>query len=231
MSRDHFGQIAALEFFDPPGMAFPDIVEEFDIASQRLSPQLRRLTWDGDDIALIDRDSVRIALGWLPAEKAEQPSYLVLAVGPRNAKRAPRLDPEAYEILTRRLVERVRSYLPFDAVLHGAANRPVGSTLLDLTFELLAGCAGDAARTRRPAADAKPSAVRPKRERPETSFKSRADHTSPEAEDAQLTVPGASVPMRLTIITLGLTLFLHVPPLGAALLTYTTLREAQPLFA
>ena len=53
MSRQNYGQIAALEFFDPPEMDFPDIVEEFDIASQRLAPQLRRLTWDGEDIALI----------------------------------------------------------------------------------------------------------------------------------------------------------------------------------
>jgi len=231
MSRQSFGQIAALEFFDPPKMTFPDIVEEFDIASQRLAPQLRRLTWDGEDIALIDRDAVRIALGWLPAATEDRPSYLVLAVGPRNTKRDGHLDPEAYEMLTRRLVERVRSYLPFDAVLHGAANRPVGSTLLDMTFELLAGCAGDAARTRRPAHGVGKSPVRRKREDPETELRPKPDRTPPEAEEAQLALPGVSVPMRLTIITFGLTLFLHVPPLGAALLTYTTLREAQPLFS
>ncbi|MFU8776889.1 MAG: hypothetical protein ACNA7M_04395 [Roseovarius sp.] len=228
MSRQTYGQIAALEFFDPPEMDFPDIVEELDIASQRLAPQLRRLTWDGDDIALIDRDAVRIALGWLPGGDDGQASYLVLAVGPRNAKRNVTLDPEAYEMLTRRLVERVRGYLPFDAVLHGTANRPIGSALIDMTFELLSVSATEAAHHRRPATrqarthdkgDRVKSRPRPKQPIPE------------DAIDAQVAVPGASLPMRLTIVTFGLTLFLHVPPLGAALLTYTTLREAQPLFA
>lgn len=231
MSRQNYGQIAALEFFEPPEMSFADIVDEFDIASQRLAPQLRRLTWDGDDIALIDRDAVRIALGWLPSEAADRPSYLVLAVGPRNTKHETRLDPEAYEMLTRRLVERVRSYLPFDAVLHGAANRPVGSALLDMSFELLAGCAGDAARTRRPAQSPEQSTVKRGQDNPEPATEPGSHRTPPEAEEAQLVVPIASIPMRLTIVTFGLTLFLHVPPLGAALLTYTTLREAQPLLS
>lgn len=230
MSRQNYGQIAALEFLDPPDMDFPDIVEEFDIASQRLAPQLRRLTWDGQDIALIDRDSVRIALGWLPGETEDRPSYLVLAVGPRNTKRNVVLDAEAYEILTRRLVERVRGYLPFDAVLHGAANRPIGSVLLDMTFELLSGCATETAHRRRPTSDMRQA----KANRREATGKTppRTKRPIPEdAIDAELAVPGVSLPMRLTIVTFGLTLFLHVPPLGAALLTYTTLREAQPLLA
>ena len=230
MSRQNYGQIAALEFFDPPEMDFPDIVEEFDIASQRLAPQLRRLTWDGEDIALIDRDAVRIALGWLPAQGFDQPSYLVLAVGPRNAKRNITLDPEAYEMLTRRLVERVRGYLPFDAVLHGAANRPISSALLDMTFELLSGCANEATQHRRPTQA--PRQSKPRRQEHRGQSSARPKHPIPEdAVDARLAVPEASLPMRLTIVTFGLTLFLHVPPLGAALLAYTTLREAQPLLS
>ena len=228
MSRQSYGQIAALEFFEPPEMDFPDIVEEFDIASQRLAPQLRRLTWDGEDIALIDRDAVRIALGWLPGQSHDGPSYLVLAVGPRNSKRNIPLDPEAYEMLTRRLVERVRGYLHFDAVLHGAANRPISSALVDMTFDLLSGCANEATERRRQTPRRRPS--RPRREKDTGQSSARPKYTIPEdAVDAQLAIPEASLPMRLTIVTFGLTLFLHVPPLGAALLTYTTLREAQPL--
>ena len=37
MSRQEFGEIAALEYHAPPGMDFPDIVEEFDISSRALS--------------------------------------------------------------------------------------------------------------------------------------------------------------------------------------------------
>ena len=74
MNKQNFGEIAALEYHLPPEMDFPDIVEEFDIASHALATQVRRLTWDGDDVAIIDRESVRIALGWLPPERAQSGS-------------------------------------------------------------------------------------------------------------------------------------------------------------
>ena len=87
MSRQEFGEIAALEYHAPPGMDFPDIVEEFDISSRALSSQVRRLTWDGEDIAIIDRERVRIALGWLPPSRRNRPHYLVIAMGPPARKR------------------------------------------------------------------------------------------------------------------------------------------------
>ncbi|MEL7014289.1 MAG: hypothetical protein AAFO72_13565, partial [Pseudomonadota bacterium] len=40
-----------------------------------------------------------------------------------------------------------------------------------------------------------------------------------------------SQPMRLTIHTLALSMFLYVPPLGAALFTYTMMRDMFPVAA
>ena len=229
MSRYPHGHIAALEYHHPPEMDFPDIVEEFDIALQHLSTQVRSLTWDGEDIALIDRETLRIALGWLPPLSENAPHYLVIAVGPKDARRPAPLEAEAYDMLLRRVIDRVREYLPFDAVLRGAANQPIASGLMDATFELLANTAGDvppdrAGRARR--AKAKKTAAQ----------HSTADNARPrqcrpmdDVDDAQLVPPEASVPIRLTIVTVGMTLFLHAPPIGAALLTYTFLREATPL--
>ncbi len=229
MSRHPHGQIAALEYHDLPEMGFPDIVEEFDIAMQKLSTQVRSLTWDGEDIALIDRETVRIALGWLPPVAENAPHYLVIAVGPQGGKRGPRLDPDAYDTLMRRVIDRVRTYLPFDAVLRGEANQPVGSTLMDATFELLASSVGDMPQDR-------VSRTNRAKEKDAAARHASADKTHPRrhrstdaAEEAQLVLPDASVPMRLTIVTFGVTLFLHAPPIGAALLTYTFLREAAPL--
>lgn len=226
MQRHIHGQIAALEYHAQPEMDFPDIVEEFDIALQKLSTQVRSLTWDGEDIALIDRETVRIALGWLPPLTENGPHYLVIAVGPKDARRPARLEAEAYDMLLRRVIERVRDYLPFDAVLRGEANQPIGSALMDATFELLASTAGDVPLGRADRAKAKTATAngrsarktRPRRARP-----------TDDVDDAQLLPPEASVPMRLTIVTVGMTLFLHAPPIGAALLTYTFLREASPL--
>ncbi|GAW36182.1 hypothetical protein RA2_03252 [Roseovarius sp. A-2] len=216
MSRQNFGGITALEYHAPPDMDFPDIVEEFDIASHALATQVRRLTWDGEDVAIIDRESVRIALGWLPAQKAQRPHYLVIAVGQPGRRSRAALDPAAYDTLLRRAVERVREYLPFDAQLNGPAGLPVGSALIDHTFDLLTATAPKT-----------PNATR-RRKRRARDAENWADGAVDPDEVRSFPRP-ASVPMRLTIITFGLTLFLHAPPVGAALLTYTTLREAQPL--
>lgn len=229
MSRHPHGQIAALEYHDLPEMGFPDIVEEFDIAMQKLSTQMRNLTWDGEDIALIDRETVRIALGWLPSVTENAPHYLVIAVGAKDDKRALRFDANAYEMLLRRVIDRVGAYLPFDAVLRGEANQPVGSALMDATFELLASSVGDVPQDH-------VSRTNRAKEKDTTARRTSADKTHPRhhrstdaAEEAQLVLPYTSVPMRLTIVTFGVTLFLHAPPIGAALLTYTFLREAAPL--
>ncbi|SLN72774.1 hypothetical protein ROG8370_03540 [Roseovarius gaetbuli] len=229
MQRHIHGQIAALEYHDPPEMEFPDIVEEFDIAMQKISTQVRSLTWDGEDIALIDREAVRIALGWLPPVDADAPLYLVIAVGAKTTKGGAGFDASAYEVLLRRIINRVRSFMPFDAVLRGEANRPVGSALMDDTFELLAHSAGDSAQDRAsrtaPAKDrSTPNPTHPAKAKPGPSHRNTED-----AQEAELVLPEATVPMRLTIVTLGVTLFLHAPPIGAALLTYTFLREASTL--
>lgn len=220
MSRQTHGEIAALEYHGPPGMTFPDIVEEFDIASHGLATQVRRLTWDGDDIALIDRECVRIALGWLPPEREDRPHYLVIAIGPppRRKGRGTGFDPSAYSVLLERALERVAGYLPYDAILRGPSSQTVGAALLDRTFDLLGATAprlrpGDIETARRKRAEAREGGW-------------ERDAIAPEALPA---IP--SQPLRLTVVTLGLTLFLHVPPVGAALLTYTALREAQPLIS
>ncbi|MDZ7709197.1 MAG: hypothetical protein U5K36_03185 [Roseovarius sp.] len=217
MSRQTYGEIAALEYHAPPGMDFPDIVEEFDIASHGLATQVRRLTWDGDDIALLDRECVRIALGWLPPEHADRPHYLVIAIGPppRGKQRAA-FDPAAYGVLLERALDRVSGYLPFDAVLRGPGSQSVGTALLDRTFDLLTATAPRLSKTDIETA---------RRKRAET----RHGAWSEDAIEPGTLPAIPSQPLRLTIVTLGLTLFLHAPPIGMALLTYTALREAQPL--
>jgi len=220
MSRQTYGEIAALEYHGAPGMDFPDIVEEFDIASHGLATQVRRLTWDGNDIALIDRECVRIALGWLPPERADRPHYLVIAIGPppRRKARDTGFDRGAYGVLLERALERVGRYLPYDALLRGPSSRAVGAALLDRTFDLL----GATAPRLRP-------------EDIETGQRKRAEARDGGWERDAIapgTLPAIpSQPVRLTVVALGLTLFLHAPPVGAALLTYTALREAQPLIS
>lgn len=157
MTRKDCGTITALKYTTRPRLDFPDIVEEFDIAFQKHPTQTRSLTWDCDDIAIIDRGPLRLALGWLAPESVSRadkgvtdsppkpgtdddttrPWYLVIAVGMQPGQRNNRFDSGAYEMMSRRVAERMQKILPFDAVIRGPANQPITADLLDATFELL----------------------------------------------------------------------------------------------
>ena len=115
-------------------------------------------------------------------------------------------------MLLERALERVGSYLPYDALLRGPSAQAVGTALLDRTFDLL-GATEDIETGHRKRVEAREGGW-------------QRDAVEPEALPA---IP--SQPLRLTVVTLGMTLFLHAPPVGAALLAYTALREAQPLIS
>lgn len=259
MDTQSFGSVVAMEFRRRPSIAFADIVEEFDIAFQVVDSRTRALTWDCDDIALIDRDGVRVALGWLPGGEQGQPWHLVVAVGAAPGAGKDKIDPASFRFIADRIVERSRDYLPVNAVLHGEASQPVGAELVDTVFDLLRMSTSDMhGDCRDPQKDrAMNGAQRNGRAGPD-------DMTAPPwtgASSAQAT-NGASTanlngigtrlreseitnhlgqmlltraeptkPLRLTIHTLALSLCLYVPALGAAMFAYTMLRDVFPVAA
>ncbi|MEQ8876953.1 MAG: hypothetical protein RIC49_11155 [Phycisphaerales bacterium] len=207
----------------------------------------RSLTWDCDDIAIIDRDNVRVALGWLPAKGKDQPWHLVIAVGtPSAATDKVTIDPNSFRYLADRIVERTQEFLPSTAVLHGDARQPINARLIDTTFDLL----------RMDTRDMHGDTGSPRRDRFERaidpdSYADMADTMSPPWMDAAadttvddqprgftndlgqmlLTRAAPTKPLRLTIHTLALSLCLYVPPLGAAMFAYTMLRDVFPMAA
>ncbi|KZY35170.1 hypothetical protein A3731_17780 [Roseovarius sp. HI0049] len=247
MEVQTFGSIVAMEFGRRPSINFADIVEEFDIAFQMVDSRSRALTWDCDDIAIIDRDDVRVALGWLPAKHEDETWHLVIAVGTASAATdAVRIDPNSFRYLADRIVERTQEFLPSTAVLHGDARQPVNARLIDTTFDLLRmntqEMHGDAGSPRRDRFDRAPDP---------DSYADMADTMTPpwmggaQAEDSGakssgftndlgqmlLTRAAPTKPLRLTIHTLALSLCLYVPPLGAAMFAYTMLRDIFPVAA
>ena len=82
MENSSFGTVSALQFQARPELNFVDIVEEFDIAFQMADSPTRGLKWDCDDVAILDRDLLRIALGWVEPSDEDQPWYLIIGVGP-----------------------------------------------------------------------------------------------------------------------------------------------------
>lgn len=234
MSKHGYGSVVAMEFRRPPSVDFSDIVEEFDIAFRMVDSRTRALTWHSDDIALIDRDNVRVGLGWLPSGETGKPSHLVVAVGTASEDGGDvRIDPRGYRFLANRIAERTREFLPWTAVLNGEAHQPVSVALIAKTFDLLridlgdmAGDAGFANGARRQAdagADARQHAA-------DASLWSRLNLGNSFGQ-LLLARSEPTEPLRLTIHTLALSLFLYVPPLGAAVFTYTMLRDIFPMAA
>lgn len=232
MDKQGYGSVVAMEFRRPPSVAFQDIVEEFDIAFKMADSNTRALTWDNDDIALIDRDSVRVGLGWLPGRERGQASHLVVAVGPPPGKKTEsKIDPRSYRYLADRIAERTREYLPYTAILHGEAHQPVSAGLIGTTFDLLRVDIGEVPAGNHGAHFGGWSANADEQEDGTWSYPwERLQNFNPLA-NLRLERAEPTEPLRLTVHTLALSLCLYVPALGAAMFTYTMLRDIFPMAA
>lgn len=254
MTPQSYGSVIAMEFKARPSIAFSDIVEEFDVAFQMVDSQTKSLTWDCDDIAIIDRDYVRVAMGWLPSKSKGQPWHLVIAVGCAPKEDVTKIEMSSYDFVADRILDRTHEFLPSTAVLRGEASQPIGPALVDTLFDLLQTDTSDASK----AADDRPYESEDEiRSEEEDNYADMVDSMNPpwvsnkddenayskemfdkaEEEMARqnqmfmLSQSECSQPMRLTIHTLALSMFLYVPPLGAALFTYTMMRDIFPVAA
>ena len=211
MSYNKFGTVAVLEYRKKPKIGFLDIVEEFDISFQMADTGRRSITWDCDDVAILDRETLRIALGWIEPRKPGASWHLVIAVGcsPQGEKCPPAFG--YFEAMSQHIVENTNSYLPYDTMMQGDASCAIGSELIDLVADLI-----------------------------DTSADQKADNTpyiapddmiltaddEPEPNISLVTIDSEiSLPKRLTIYTLSCSFMLQVPPIGAFMLVYSLLRD------
>lgn len=232
------GFVVGFEYRACPRMEFEDIVEEFDLGFQVADAQTRALVWDCDDIALIDRDYLRVALGWLPPDDPDGSWYLVAAVGPTQ----PSIPADAFGYVADQLVARVQHVLPADAVLHGVASKPVGPELMDSLFDLLrltADARRDDIAPPVPDIDDRRIFVEVEREMsrpaPEPDI-GNIDVTDIVLEDTSFARwlrqrAESSAALRLTVHTVGLSMMLYAPPVGAFLFAYSMLRDMVPIAA
>lgn len=241
MNEQDFGTIAALEFRASPDQGFEDIVEEFDIAFRPMGLSSRSLTWNDEDIAFIERDSIRIALGWLPSDTKDVPGFLIVAVGQAPNSGGIHVDPLTCAMLKSHVLQHAETYLPIGNVLHADATQPVGTELIDMVSEMLRRDyqkLGDTA----PAQDSgafgwsEPVKADPAYEvHPKSCDTAQGEMGQNDAAnvlDAEfydlVADKALSLPKRLTIYTLGATMLLYTPPVGITLLVYTTLRDFGP---
>ena len=168
------------------------------------------------------------------------------------------IDPASYRFLADRIVERTQEHLPATAVLHGDARQPVGSALIDSTFDLLRMNTQDMhGDTNKPRNDRFGSA--PEHEAYDHMFETVSERWNTGTANTSWNTPGSgkveedgkaatsgftndlgqmllsraepTKPLRLTIHTLALSLCLYVPALGAAMFAYTMLRDVFPMAA
>jgi len=215
MTEQDFGTIAALDFCVPPRQGFDDIVEELDIAFRPEGTRRRALTWEADDIAVIERDAVRLLLGWVDTGRADGSHFLVLGVGQSAAEPEIHVGPESCRYIKTILMAHLESYLSYTELLHVDTAQPLTGDLVDMVAEILRCQTTLQARTTR----------------------SQNNPLSEEAlrkalDDDMIIEPAApdecSLPQRLTIYALGATMLLYTPPVGASLLLYSTLRDFAP---
>lgn len=254
MTPQSYGSVIAMEFKARPSIPFADIVEEFDTAFQMVDSDKKSLAWDCDDIAIIDRDYVRVAMGWLPSKAKGQAWHLVFAVGCAPSEDVSKIEMSSYDFVADRILDRTHEFLPSTAVLRGEASQPVGPALIDTLFDLLQTDTSDASK------DARDQAYETEdefRSEEEDSYADIVDSMTPpwtkvtddpdaftkdifdKAEEEMIkqnqifavSQAECSQPMRLTIHTLALSMCLYVPPLGAALFTYTMMRDIFPVAA
>ena len=240
MGQGSFGTVSALQFHTRPELDFADIVEEFDIAFQMVDSPTRSLKWDCDDVAILDRDTVRVALGWIePAEK-NQPWYMIVAAGPTPELHDSPPESGFYAAFLAYIVERTAEFLPYDAALFGDASQPVGTLLIDTVTDLLRLSENATPDDRAPdpaseniwneAPIGSASATRETRkQRMREQARARQDwdidgHAVPQ-------IAAISLPKRLTIYTLSYSLLLQIPAIGAFLFVYTILRDSFPVAA
>jgi hypothetical protein len=237
-----YGSVVAMEFRTRPSVDFKHIVEEFDTAFQMVDARSRSLSWDCDDIAIIDRDDLRVALGWLPANEADKRWHLIIAVGVPPQIEAESIDIGSLRYLASAIAERTQDYLPFSAVMHGEATQPISADLIDIVFELVRhdGPATDATVSRQSTplqdeagADAPETTMH---DSGVTAFKEGTGSPTMKAGElfdqiqeslgVYITDPAEPTDARrLSIHGLALGMCVLAPPVGAGMLTYTLLRD------
>ncbi len=234
MTEQLHGTVAVLELKPFVTHSFEDIVEEFDLAFRPPSLTRQSLTRDGDDVAIIERGPIRIVLGWLESPVHGRSHHLVIGIGTTSEHAGVVLDAESYRLIKAKLLMHAEEYLPVATVLHKEATRPVGPDLVDTIADLLHYSSysyedhdTDGADHRRTCDDTSYFC-----HEGNNTYKVDPGYTvhtkSSDVLDAEFVsmeaVEQATLPRKLTVYTVGATMMMVSPPVGATFIIYASLR-------
>lgn len=137
MSMMQSSTIAQFVFDRDPALDLPVLVQELDSALQKSGAGQRTITWDCDDLALLDVEQSRFALSYSDAQGDEVPRSLMISVGPNPASTAADFDRQRHDELCHMIADRLQArYAPEQTIWHQVKG-PVTTDLIDDLFDRL----------------------------------------------------------------------------------------------
>lgn len=129
--------IAQFVFDRDPALNLALLVKELDAALERSGAGRRSITWDCEDVAILDLDAVRFTLSYTGEAAIGLPASLMISVGPGPNSRHDAADRRRYEGLCHLIADRLRArFAPRETLWHQVAG-PVTTDLVDDLFDRL----------------------------------------------------------------------------------------------
>ena len=232
MTQIAHSTIAQAIYADSQSCSFVRVITELETLLSRRRNAALRTRWDYEDVVVFDLGETRIVLGWSDERANDAPACLLISVGPLPSGVASPHDP-THEMLCSRLVERIQTMFPPDAVLWRQLPMPIEPELVDALIDALPSLNDvlphertkpePAARVRMrlafPAANETPDL--PRRQQTELD-RVRAALYPPEVK-----APGETVQLRLAAQAINATLIVVWMPLGVAAMSYSLIKGAS----
>lgn len=128
--------IAQFVFDHDPALNLPLLVKELDSALQRSGAGMRMITWDGDDLVLLDVEGARFTLSY-NADQSQSPASLMISVGPGPGGPADPSDRRRHEDLCHLIASRLKARFAPERMLWHQVTGPVTADLIDDLFDRL----------------------------------------------------------------------------------------------
>ena len=153
MSAAQPSTLAQLLFSTPPRMDFAGTVEELEAVLAQYPATNRRLSREEEDVAIFDLDGSRVVLGFTGDLTGPHLACVTVSVdkGPYVTEPAPLA--ETRTALYRKIVNRLSTRFPHDAVIWHETPSPVTPNLIDKMTETLANGGAPARLPQEPAVE------------------------------------------------------------------------------
>lgn len=130
--------IAQFVFDHDPALNLALLVKELDGALQRSGAGKRMITWDCDDLVLLDVEGARFTLSYCrDGVEPGKPASLMISVGPGPGGFADPIDRRRHDELCHLIAERLKARFAPERMLWHQVTGPVTADLIDDLFDRL----------------------------------------------------------------------------------------------